>query len=116
MYITEQCGLLKNLLPGDVVDRCFTIQDSVRLYCDFRHLRKGKKLNAIEIDSGRRLSHVRIHMKRIVGMIKQKYTILQSAMPTCLVLCDETSVPAIDKIVLVCSALCKCCDAIFPSD
>ena len=34
VYITEHCGLLKNLLSGDVVlaDRGFTIQDSVRLY------------------------------------------------------------------------------------
>ena len=74
---------------------------------------KEKQFNAIEVDSGCRLSHVKIHVERIVGMVKQKYTILQSAMPTCLVSCDETSVPAIDKIVLVCSALCNCCDAIF---
>ena len=42
MYVIEQCGLLKNLLPGDVMDRGFTIQDSVKLYCNFHHLRKGK--------------------------------------------------------------------------
>ena len=48
VYITEHCGLLKNLLPGDVVlaDRGFTIQDSVRLYCAEVRLTpfmKGKK-------------------------------------------------------------------------
>ena len=31
VYLTEHCGILKNLLPGDVVlaDRVFTIADSV---------------------------------------------------------------------------------------
>ena len=123
VYITEHCDLLKNLLPGDVVlaDRGFTIQDSVRLYCAEVRLppfTKGKKqLSAIEVDGGRRLSRVRIHVERIIGMvIKQKFTILQSTVPTCLVSSDEHSVPAIDKIVLVCSALCNCCDPIVPSD
>ena len=122
VYITEHCDLLKNLLPGDVVlaDRGFTIQDSVRLYCAEVRLppfTKGKKqLSAIEVDGGRRLSRVRIHVERIIGMVKQKFTILQSTVPTCLVSSDEHSVPAIDKIVLVCSALCNCCDPIVPSD
>ncbi|XP_066913333.1 uncharacterized protein [Clytia hemisphaerica] len=35
VYLTENSGLLKNLIPGDVVmaDRGFTISDSVGLYC-----------------------------------------------------------------------------------
>jgi len=35
VYLTENCGLLKNLIPGDVdmADRGFTIKDSVGLYC-----------------------------------------------------------------------------------
>lgn len=61
---------------------------------------KGEKqLSAIEVDGGRRLSCVRIHVEIIIGMMKQKYTILQSTVPTYLVSCDENSVPAIDKIV-----------------
>lgn len=123
MYLTEHSDLLKNLLPGDVVlaDRGFTVQDSARLYCAEVRLppfTKGKKqLSAIEVDGGRRLSRVRIHMERVIGMVKQKYTILQSTLPTSLLSCDEgSSVPAIDKIVLVCSALCNCCDPIVPCD
>ena len=122
VYITEHSGLLQNLLPGDMVlaDRGFTVQDSARLYCAEVRLppfTKGKKqLSAIEVDSGRRLSHVRIHVERIIGMVKQKYTILQSTLPTCLLSCEEGSIPAIDKIVVVCSALCNCCEPIVPSD
>ena len=35
VHLTENCGLLKKLLPGDMIlaDRGFTIQDSVGLYC-----------------------------------------------------------------------------------
>ena len=33
--LTEECGLLRKLLPGDVVlaDRGFTIQESAGMYC-----------------------------------------------------------------------------------
>ena len=35
VYITENCGLLKKLLPGDMIlaDRGFTVQDTAGLYC-----------------------------------------------------------------------------------
>ena len=35
VYLTENCGILDNLLPGDLVlaDRGFTIRDSVGLFC-----------------------------------------------------------------------------------
>ena len=34
-WITEQCGILKNLLPGDVIlaDRGFSIEENAALYC-----------------------------------------------------------------------------------
>ena len=35
VQLTEECGLLRRLLPGDVVpaDRGFTIQESVGVFC-----------------------------------------------------------------------------------
>ena len=35
VHLTENCGLLQNLLPGDLVlaDRGFTVQESVGMYC-----------------------------------------------------------------------------------
>ena len=34
-HITENCGLLKHLNPGDVIqaDRGFTVEDSIAMYC-----------------------------------------------------------------------------------
>ena len=66
-FITENCGLLRQLLPGDVVlaDRGFDIGDSVGLMCaevKIPAFTKGKKqLSALEIESTRKIaqSHTR---------------------------------------------------------
>ena len=39
-----------------------------------------KHLSAIEVESSRRLSRVRIHVKRVIGMLRQKCTILKSTL------------------------------------
>ena len=84
VHITENCGILDHLLPGDVIlaDRGFNIHDSVNMYCGEVKLppfTKGKKqLSKAQVDYSRQLSQVRIHVERIIGVIRQKYTILQS--------------------------------------
>ena len=75
-----------------------------------------KQLSATEVDNGHGLSHVRIHVERIIGMVKQKCTILQFTLPTCLLSCEEGSTPSIDKIVLVCNTLCNCREPVVTSD
>ena len=43
---------------------------------------KGKKqLEKVDIDWSRELSAVRIHVERVIGVLKQKYTILQKTIP-----------------------------------
>jgi len=43
---------------------------------------KGKKqLEKKEVDWSQELSVVRIHIECVIGLLKQKYTILQSALP-----------------------------------
>lgn len=82
MYITENSGLLSKLLSGDMIlaDRGFTIQESAGLYCAEVKLppftRGKKQLSQVEIDAARRLSRVRIHVERIIRLVRQKYTIL----------------------------------------
>lgn len=88
VYLTEHNGLLQNLLPGDVIlaDRGFTIQDSVGMLCaevKIPPFTKGmKQLSKLEVDTTRELSQVRIHVERIIGIVWQKFTILQSTLPT----------------------------------
>ena len=41
---------------------------------------RGKKqLEKVEVDWSRELSIIRIHIERVIGCLKQKYTILQHA-------------------------------------
>jgi len=65
---------------------------------------KGKKqLEKKEVDWSWELSVVRIYVERVIGLLKQKYTILQSALPIQPIANDDDSVDesTIDKIEYV---------------
>ena len=61
MHLTENCGLLQNLLPGDLLlaDRGFTVEESVDMYCaevKIPPFTRGKKqIRRFEIDTSRQL-------------------------------------------------------------
>ena len=59
---------------------------------------------------------VRIHVERVIGLLRQKYTILQRTLPIDYLTCsDETSkCPVIDKMIRVCAALTNLCPSVFP--
>ena len=114
VYLTEHSGLLQNLLPGDVIlaDRGFTIQESVGMLCaevKIPPFTKGKKqLSKLEVDTTHELSQVRIHVERVIRMVWQKFTILQSTLPITMIMCNEDEeVSSINKIVTICCALCN---------
>jgi len=75
---------------------------------------KGRKqLEKQEVDWSRELSIVRIHVERVIGLLKQKYTILQGTLPISLISNDNTdNVTTIDNVV--CSALINMCPPIVP--
>jgi len=119
VHLTEHSGLLKNLLPGDVIlaDRGFTIQDSAGMYCaevKIPAFARGKKqLSKMEVDTTRQLAHVRIHVERVIGVVRQKYIILQSTLPINMIMCDnDENISTIDKIVTICCALCNHCESV----
>ena len=121
-FITEHCGLLSHLNPGDQVlaDRGFTVEDSVGMFCAelvMPPFTKGKKqLSRLKLDSARQVSRVRIHVERVIGMLRQKYTILSGTLPIAFLMHDDkaTSCAFIDKVVTVCCALCNCCESVVP--
>ena len=111
-FLTENCGFLDNLIPGDLVlaDRGFTVHESVR----FRQAKlnipaftKGKdQLDPADVEQTRKIATVRIHVERIIGLLRQKYTILQQTLPNDYLICRKgESVPLIDRMIQVCSAL-----------
>lgn len=81
-HITENCSLLNNLLPGDVVlaDRGFTISESLGFHCaTFKTpaFTKGvPQLHPCTIEETRNIASVRIHVERIIGLTRSKFKIL----------------------------------------
>ena len=121
LHLTEHCGILNNLLPGDLVlaDRGFNIQESIGIYCAEVKLppfTKGKpQLSQLEVDTAREVAHVWIHVERVIGLLRQKFTYLGGVLPINVIMCDSSSdLSMIDKVVVVCCALCNCCESIIP--
>lgn len=121
--LTENCSFLDNLLPGDLVlaHWGFNIQESVGLICaevKIPAFTKGKKqLSAFDVESTRKIAHVRIHVERVIGNIVQKYQIVDSTIPiTFLSVAEEDAVTTLDKVVTVCCALVNMCPSVVPFD
>ena len=111
LHITENCGILEHLQPEAVIlaDRGFNIHDSVSLYCakaKFLQFTRGKKqLSKEELDVTRQLSWVRIHVERVIGVVRQKYTIIQSTLPVNFMCYKSKYISVIDKVVTI---VCSC--------
>ena len=126
-FLTENCGFLDKLLPGDMVmaDRGFTISESVGLKqakLVIPAFTKGKsQLDPVDVEKTRGIASVRIHVERVIGHLRRKYTILEGTLPTDFLRGNpngppDSQVPIIDRIVRVCSALVNLCPPIVPFD
>ena len=56
------------------------------------------------MDKSREISHIRIHVERVIGLLKLKYKIIKTVLPVNLVKSSESC--TIDEIVIICAALC----------
>ena len=107
---------------GDVIlaDRGFTCNEYARMAMaevKTPPFTKGKKqLEKVDIDWSRELSTVRIHVERVIGVLKQKYTILQSILPITLIPDYKDSKSTIDKIVRVCCVCVNLCPSVVPQE
>ena len=86
-HLTENSKLLDYLIPGDTIlaDRGFDIQDSVSLYCAWITMpaftRGKKQLTRIEVEQTGRITNVHIHVEKVIGSVRQKYSILSATQP-----------------------------------
>ena len=106
-----------------LADRGFTCNDKAQMVLaevKTPPFTKGKKqLEKQDVDWSRELSVVRIHVERVIGVLKQKYTILQGTLPISLISDskdDNDHEAVIDKIVKVCSACINMCPPVVPME
>jgi transcriptional regulator with XRE-family HTH domain len=121
-HLTEQSGILEHLVPGDVVlaDRGFNIEDSVGVYrasLKIPAFTKGKsQLSPFEVEETRKMAHVRIHVERVIGLVRRKYQILQSRALSIEYLHTSPGEQQslIDKIGVICCALTNLSETVVP--
>ena len=98
-FITDHCTLLDKLLPGDLVlaDRGFDIETSVGLMCAEVKIPAFTKcrcqLSPREVETTRKLATIRIHVERVIGLVRNKYTILQGILPIDYLNTESISLP-----------------------
>ena len=121
--LTQDCGILSKLLPGDVIlaDRGFNIFELVANYqaeAKLPSFTKGKKqLSWKDVQESRELAQVRIHVERLIGMVKSKYSILGGILPIGFIRGrDCTDMTTADKVMVICCALVNLCEPIVPFD
>ena len=106
-FLTENCGILDKLVPGDIVmaDRGFAIHE-----CGLQKIRAGdscfyqrkKQLDPLDVEKTRGIANVRIHVERVIGLLLRKYTILQGTLFTEFLMNNPSSpTPVIDHILRV---------------
>lgn len=125
--LVKRSGLMEKTdhHPGDQIlaDRGFTLIDEFAATCGVELIipsfTKGKKqLSAKEVETTRQIASVRIHIERVIGLVKNRYHILSSgplAIPTIKSMSDEHNeeqVASVDKIVTVCCILVNLGDGI----
>ena len=92
-----------------LADRWFLIEEDVAI--QGAHLvigfTKGKQqLSKREVEQSRQMARVRIHVERVKGVLKNRYTILQSRLPLSLIKRKGDEVTTtVDKLLTVSAAL-----------
>jgi len=71
-------------------------------------------LSAKEVQDSRELAVIRIHVKRLIGVIKQKYTILERTLPINFIKADGADISIADKVMVICCALVNLSEPIVP--
>ncbi len=124
--LVKNSGFISSKLhfPGDQIlaDRGFTLVDEFAAGCGVQLIipsfTKGKKqLSAKEVETTRQIASIRIHVERVIGLIKNRYLILTGPIPITMVqsIFDEankTGTSSIDKLFTVCACLVNLGDGI----
>jgi len=100
----EHSGFLEPMSPGDVV-----LADGGLMWQTFWVLLmlEGKQqLHPAEIESSWGLGAVRVHLERVIGLVRNKCTILRGTIPITLCYSTPDGLTPLDKVLKVCCTLC----------
>ncbi|XP_006813943.1 uncharacterized protein LOC100370794 [Saccoglossus kowalevskii] len=117
--LVQKSGFISRSLhyPGDQIlaDRGFTLKDDFATICSVELIipafTKGlKQLSASQVELSRQKSSICIHTERVIGLLKNSYTILQGTLPIHIVKslkyeADDAKVASIDRLLRVCAVL-----------
>ena len=109
--LTRESGFLNLIDPGDEIlaDRGFLIEDELAIRgarLTIPAFTRGKsQLSRDEVERSRQMAMVRIHVERVIGVMKNRYTILQSRLPVSLIKRKDEDIATVDKLLTVCAAL-----------
>ena len=112
---------LRLLEYGDIVlaDHGLDIADDIAVHGTtliIPYSTRGKKqLSLQEVECSQKMAKVRIHVERVIGLLKNKYTIFQGTLPiTFLKRKHDTDTAFVDKVLIVCSALVNLSPTVVP--
>ena len=122
-HLIVNSDFLSKLLPGDIVlaDRGFDIDQNVaRMQATLQiptFTRGCVQLSPQDLEKTCQLANVRIHIDRVIGATRQRYSILNSCIPIDFVKPKADGEKAtIDKIIIIISALNNLCKSVVPNN
>ena len=71
-------------------------------------------MEGIAVEQTRNIANIQIHVERVIGNVRNKYSILSATQPIDFV--TSSNVITLDKIVHVSCALVNMCDSVVPFD
>ena len=108
--------LLQLVEYGDVLlaDWGFGVSDSVTIHYATKEIPIStwckSQLNQKHMEISKKLSQVRIHVEQVIGLLKNKYALLQGGLPISMLKHkDDWHVCNIDRILVVCASLVNLC-------